>query len=184
MLWEQHKDKQGTQQPSHEWTDKNHHQLEKAKSGDISCIERTHLMRRAVKLKGEFLSTMLWTLPKDELFNVITCAVCERSDAEKDELATKLLQSDGIKDLFYCDSSEDDVPCLCLMWNHCWLLMMTRKTTTGAFLMLLMVQILSACIQMMKAGRHKERMLKQAHHHPRHPCHPNRCRHDPNHCLN
>jgi hypothetical protein len=42
-LWNKHKDKV-VQHPSHEWTDKNQCQLEKAQSGNISCIERTHLM--------------------------------------------------------------------------------------------------------------------------------------------
>jgi hypothetical protein len=110
-LWEKHKDDgMHHQRPSCEWTEKNQRQLEKAQSGNISCIERTHLMRRATKLTGEFLSLKLSsTLPKEELFNVITHAIRERIDDEKNELANKILHSDEFEDMFYCESEDDDV---------------------------------------------------------------------------
>jgi hypothetical protein len=66
-------------------------------------------MQQATKLKGEFLSIKLSTLPKEKLFNIITHANHERSNEEKDERANKILQSNEFEDVFYCESEDDDV---------------------------------------------------------------------------
>jgi hypothetical protein len=82
-LWKKHKNH--PLPPVVEWTKKDERQLQKAQSGNIDCIEGTHLMRRATQDKTEFLKIKLSTLPKPELLKIIGGALRDLEDLERQE---------------------------------------------------------------------------------------------------